>query len=296
MDGAEQPGQDEDLEDNVGLDDEGAEDEEYLAEEIEIADQVQSEVADGYQVKADAENAASVPYEELAPGGEIPRVRRSTSIKFQPKEPYVPSMTGSNYAAATVLLTIQDHGALHPDLHRQFCQVEMQEQPDVVAVIMTQLSLKMGLKKWKDKGRSAAKSEMKQLHIRDTFIPKHYKDLDVVQRKLILECHMFLKEKKNGYIKERTVAGGNKQRDFISKEDSSSPTVSTEAVLISCIIDAEEERDVTVIDIPNVFIQTRVENEKDMVYIRFRGVLVDLLIEIAPDVYGSYVKLDKKGK
>ena len=55
VDGAEQPGQDEYLEDNVGLDDEGAEDEEDLAEEIEIADQVQSEVADGDQVKADAE-------------------------------------------------------------------------------------------------------------------------------------------------------------------------------------------------------------------------------------------------
>ena len=123
VDGAEQPGQDKDLEENVGLDNEGAEDEEYLAEEIQIADQVQSKVADGYQVKADAENTAILSDEEVAPGGEIPGVRRSTRIKFQPKEPYVPSMTGSKYDAATALLTIQDHGALHPDLHRQFCQV-----------------------------------------------------------------------------------------------------------------------------------------------------------------------------
>ena len=130
----------------------------------------------------------------------------------------------------------------------------MQEQPDVVAVIMTQLSLKMGLKTWKDKGRLAAKTDMKQLHMRDTFITKHYKDLDVVQRKSILESHMFLKENKNGDIKGITVAGGNKHRDFISKEDSRSPTVSTQAVLLSCIIDAEEERDVAVINIPNAFI------------------------------------------
>ena len=65
-----------------------------MTEEIEIAYQVQSKVADGDQVKSDAENAASVPDEEVAPGGEIPGVRRSTRIKFQPKEPYVPSMTG----------------------------------------------------------------------------------------------------------------------------------------------------------------------------------------------------------
>ena len=71
--------------------------------------------------------------------------------------------------------------------------------------------------------------------------------------------------------------------------------MSTKVVLLSCIIDAEEKRDVAVIDIPNAFIQTRVENEKYMIYIRVRGVLVDLLIEIVPDVYGPDVKLDKKG-
>jgi hypothetical protein len=35
-------------------------------------------------------------------------------------------------------------------------------------------------------------------------------------------------------------------------------------VLLSCIIDAEEELDVAVVDIPNAFVQTRVDNEKDM--------------------------------
>jgi hypothetical protein len=106
---------------------------------------------------------------------------------------------------------------------------------------------------------------------------------------------MFLKEKRDGSLKGRTVAGGNKQRDYISKEDASSPTVATEAVLLSCIIDAEEGRDVAVIDIPNAFIQTRVEDEGDMAIIKIRGVLVDILVKIAPDVYKSYVTTDKKG-
>jgi hypothetical protein len=74
---------------------------------------------------------------------------------------------------------------------------------------------------------------------------------------MVLESHIFLKEKRDGSLKGRTVAGGNKQRDYISKEDASSPTVATEAVLLSCIINAKEGRDVTVIDIPNAFIQTR---------------------------------------
>ena len=136
---------------------------------------------------------------------------------------------------------------------------------------------------------------MKQLHFRDTFKPKHWRELNNIQRQTVLESHMFLKEKRSGKIKGRTVAGGNKQWDFISKEDASSPTVATESVLLTCIIDAEEGRDVAVVDIPNAFIQTRIQDEKDMVFIRIRGVLVDILLEIAPKVYKPYVCVDKKG-
>jgi hypothetical protein len=49
------------------------------------------------------------------------------------------------------------------------------------------------------------------------------------------------------------------------------------------------------VDIPNVFVQTRVENEKDMMFINIGGILLDILVEIAPDVYKSYVSRDKKG-
>ena len=64
---------------------------------------------------------------------------------------------------------------------------------------------------------------------------------------------------------------------------------------MSYIIDAEEERDGAVIDIPNAFIQTRVEYEKDMAFIKIRGFLVGIMVEIAPDVYKSHVTTNKKG-
>ena len=75
---------------------------------------------------------------------------------------------------------------------------------------------------------------------------------------------MFLKLKRDCKIKGREVAGGNKQRDFISMEESSSPTVATEAVLLSCVINAQEHRGFATIDITNTFIQTRVEKIEDM--------------------------------
>jgi hypothetical protein len=136
---------------------------------------------------------------------------------------------------------------------------------------------------------------MKQLHIRKTFKPKHWRELSKSQRQTVLESHMFLKLKRDGKIKGRTVAGGNKQRDYISKEYASSPAVATESVLLSCIIDAEEHMDVAVVDIPHAFVQTRVENKKDMAFINIQGILVDILVEISPEAYKSYVSQDKKG-
>ena len=202
-------------------------------------------------------------------------------------------MQGSRYSYAVTQL--ETKGVLNPDAH-MFAQEDFyQADPDVVASIMTQLSLKSGLREWGDKAYEAVESEMKQLHFRNTFKPMHWGELTATQRQMVLESHMFLKEKRDGKIKGRTVAGGNKQRDYISKEDASSPTVSTESVLLSCIIDAEEKRDVAVIDIPNAFVQTRVEDEKDMAIIKLRGVLVDILVALAPDVYKSYTMTDKKG-
>jgi hypothetical protein len=86
--------------------------------------------------------------------------------------------------------------------------------------------------------------EMKQLHFRNTFKPKHWNKLSKTQHQMMLESHMFLKEKRDGSLKGRSVAGGNKQRDCISKEDASSPTIATEAILVSCIINDKVERDV----------------------------------------------------
>jgi hypothetical protein len=90
-----------------------------------------------------------------------------------------------------------------------------------VAAIMAQLSLKDGLKEWGDTYFTAAQSEMKQMYFRNKIKPKHWRELTKLQRQTVLESHMFVKEKRDGKIKGRTVDGGNKQRDYISKEEDS---------------------------------------------------------------------------
>ncbi len=68
--------------------------------------------------------------------------------------------------------------------------------------------------------------------------------------------------------------------------------------MLTCVIDAQENRDVAVDDIPNAFVQTVVSKEdaEHRVTVRIRGTLVDDLVSIAPDVYGPYVSTTKTGQ
>jgi len=68
--------------------------------------------------------------------------------------------------------------------------------------------------------------------------------------------------------------------------------------MLTCVIDAQEDRDIVVVDIPNAFVQTVVDEDdaKHRVIVRIRGLLVDILVPIAPDVYGMYVTTNKSGE
>ena len=65
----------------------------------------------------------------------------------------------------------------HPDTHMMLCHESIKEMTDVAEFIMTQLSLKSGMKIWKWKGREAASSDMEKLQFSDTLNQNNYKDL-----------------------------------------------------------------------------------------------------------------------
>ena len=103
---------------------------------------------------------------------------------------------------------------------------------------------------------------------------------------------MFLKRKRTGTVKARGCANGRPQREFISKEESSSPTVSTYALFISCAMDAMEERQVVTCDIPIAFLQADWPEDNNC-YLKFEGLMVDMICEIDP-CYKKYVLTNKE--
>jgi hypothetical protein len=218
----------------------------------------------------------------------------------KPPEKFIPSMQGNKYEIALAQMTASLGKSKNALAFAQMsvklmCKGE-HRRADIVGMVMAQVSLKAALKTWGTEAEEAIGKEMKQLHWRNSFKPMHWKTLTSEQRKQVLESHIFVERKRDGVLKARTVAGGNKQRGYILKEDASSPTVSNEAVMLTCVIDADENRDVAIVDIPNAFVQTVVEDEKDRAFIRIRGPLVDILVAIAPDVYREYVTIGKKGE
>jgi hypothetical protein len=142
---------------------------------------------------------------------QAPGLGRSTIVRSQTNQGYTPSLSGSKYSYAVTQL--ESGGVINPDSHMFVQEDFYQAKPDAVAAIMTQLSPNAGLKEWGEEAFMAAQSEMKQLHFRNTFKPKQWRELSQVQRQTVLESHIFLKQKRDGKIKGRTVTSGNKQRD-----------------------------------------------------------------------------------
>jgi hypothetical protein len=148
------------------------------------------------------------------------------------------------------------------------------------------MSMKKGLKIFGKHGVEAVKKEMLQLHERKVMEPRHAAELSPAQKQEALAYLMFLKQKRCGKIKGRGCADGRKQRAYTSREDAASPTVATESVFLTTVIDALEGRDVAVIDMPGAFMQADMD---ELVHIRFTGKMVDLLMEIDPNMYGPCV-------
>ena len=115
-----------------------------------------------------------------------------------------------------------------------------------------------------DAGNQAMKSEMGQLHKRTVMKPKDSKDLTTEQWREALAYLMFLKQKRCGMIKARGCADGCKQREKITKQESASPTVATESVFITAVVDAHEGRMVKIADVPGAFMHA---DQDDLVHV-----------------------------
>jgi hypothetical protein len=104
--------------------------------------------------------------------------------------------------------------------------------------------------------------------------------------------------KRDGTVKGRACANGSTQRAYMDRDESASPTTMTDSVMITALIDAHERRDVMIADVPNAFVQTKIQEKEigQRIIMKIRGPLVDYLLEFAPDMYTDYVGVENGKK
>jgi hypothetical protein len=87
---------------------------------------------------------------------------------------------------------------------------------------------------------------------------------------------MFLKEKRESSVKARMCTDGSKQKDGTwSKQETTLPTVATESVFITAVINTHEGRVVACFNIPGVFLHA--ESDKDITMV-LKGRLAELMV------------------
>ena len=185
--------------------------------------------------------------------------------------------------------------AAHEFVHSMFGEMDpksimelMKDPVEMLSFVTAQMTAKAGLKYFGQDGADAIMIELEQLLYRKVMDGCKAGDLTKEQKKAALKYLMFLKQKRCGKIKGRGCADGRKQRLYKTKEESSSPTVSIEALFLTCMIDAVERRCVVTCDIPGAFMHSDID---ELIHIKLEGELADLLIRLDP-TYEQFVTIE----
>ena len=143
-------------------------------------------------------------------------------------------------------------------------------------LVMTQYHVKKGIKVFGDVRIKSVMAKMQQLHDQKIPNPVHPEGSSQKEFNKVLEYLMFLKEKHSGIIKGHGRADGRPQCLYTGKTDSASPTIMTESVLLTAVIEAHEGREVITADILGAFLQ---EDLDKVIHMVLCGKLAELLIE-----------------
>ena len=160
-----------------------------------------------------------------------------------------------------------------------------QDCEEAYCFLTEQMTAKKGLKRFKEAGAQAIMNELEQIVYRRVMRGKHAHELTREDKRAALRYLMFLKQKRCGKIKARGCADGRKQRLYKTKEETTSPTVSIEGMILTCMVDAYERRHVGTCDIGGAFMHADIDEK---IHIKLDGELAHLLIKV-DETYAQFL-------
>jgi hypothetical protein len=116
------------------------------------------------------------------------------------------------------------------------------------------------------------------------------------EKKRAMESLIFLTQMRNNTIKACSCVNNSMQRSYIPKDKATSPMMATEAIIITSVIEAKQGYNVIMLDVPNVFIQMPIPENKEKISMKICENLFYLLLETFPRVYNDYVVYERRAK
>ena len=168
-------------------------------------------------------------------------------------------------------------------------EITTELQSTITGFIMTQMTATAGIRKHGERAVEAMFMEFCQLEDQSVFGGLKASELTATQKREALRAVNLIKEKRCGKLKGRTCADGSTQRKYFSKEKTSSPTVSTDALMLSIIIDAYEKRDVATADVVGAYLNA---DMPDFTVMKLTGEAVNIMCRVNPK-YKDFVTVEK---
>ena len=165
-----------------------------------------------------------------------------------------------------------------------------------MGVILAQhFSLKKGIALFGDKAEQATTEELQAIHDMGTYKPLYVSKLTRDEKRDALESLLFITEKRDGQIKSRKCAMGNKQRTYegYDKSAGSSHMVTTKGIVLTRAIDAYERRKMAIVDVGTAFLHA--DNDEEIL-MKLRGKIVELLVQLKPTMYRKSVTIGPNGE
>ena len=148
------------------------------------------------------------------------------------------------------------------------------------------MSVNAGLKKWGNDAKTALSDELKLFIKEEVFVG--VKNPTEAQKNSALRMHCFIVQKRDGRIKARAVEDGRLQERYM-EEETYSPTVQLESIMLSSLVYAYERRHIRTIDIKGAFLKANVPEDLKLI-VKMDRQLAEPMNELRPDF-----KIDEEG-
>ena len=152
-----------------------------------------------------------------------------TGRVIKPNTQYIPSMGAEKRYQETVNIAYEDTDDVNPVFNcgeHDFTCEERKEQvgtksenngdqerimydagtAPVIGVVLQQMHINKGLKRFGERARTAGMKEMNQVHEREAVVPVNFESLNEEEKEKIIDSLLLIEEKRDGKIKGRIVA------------------------------------------------------------------------------------------